>query len=402
MKAHYEGFNFSPNATVVRSPGNNEYGSKRSSGPNALYGAGSSQSDGFGRISFSTEETPSFNISEFYVTIFNLSDPTVAPTQSASLQLSLFVPNNGLNSVTVSVPAAAEMYKVTANAAGGDNFANIIAVSFQASFNDSNSPAGIIIDGIEFVSLHYPRLSECCIDGLRTLTFDDINTSCGNGNISAPANVSVSYHDFRFHYPESPYEEPSPWNVVAASLFSTNSSEALVADGSRNILYGTTGMDGPFGLEGILSYGRPTDSLLIDEQQSLKSNGDFDFDLISMTLGMGTIDTVPNALEFDVILDGYDKCGNHLAQMVRRFVPFPGTGGTVTHFTAGMFAELNFVGLRKVQISCIAPTLPPVGEIVIFALPFWIDSVKYRRPDLDDSCSDFDFDDQYCAGFLRN
>ncbi|KAK9321248.1 hypothetical protein V1517DRAFT_353868 [Lipomyces orientalis] len=386
MKAHYEGFNFSPNLTVVRSPGNNEYGSKRSSGPNGLYGIGSSQGDGFGLMSFSTEQTASFNISEFYVTILNLSDPTFAPTQSASLHLWL---NRG-PSVTLSIPAGVEMYKITATAAGGDNFADIHAVSFQAFFSDSSSPAGIIIDGIEFVRPHYPGLSESCMDGIRTLTFDDINTSCGKGNISAPA----AYDDFRLHYPESPYEEPSPWNVVAASLFPANSSEALVADGSRNILYGTTGTNGPFGLPGIFSFGKPTDSLLIDEQQSLKSNGDFDFDLISMRLGMGSIDTVLNAFEFEVTLDGYDKCGNHVAQMVRQFVPFPGTGGTVTHFTAGMFAELNFVGLRKVQISCVSPTLAPVGEPVIYALPFWIDSVEYRRYGLEDSCPDNDFDDQ--------
>ncbi|KAK9311352.1 hypothetical protein V1524DRAFT_50840 [Lipomyces starkeyi] len=380
MKAHYEGFNFSPNATIVRSPGNNEYGSKRSSGPNALYGNGSSQGNGFGMISFSTEKTASFNISGFYVTIFNLSDPTVAPTQSASLQLSKFADNNAVNSATVSITAAVEMYKITAAAAGSANFANIYAVSFQASFNDSSSPAGIIIDGIEFVRPHYPRLSESCIDGLRTLTFDDVNTSCGKGTISAP----VIYDDFCLHYPGSPYEEPSPWNVVAASLFPANSSEALVADGSRNILYGTTGTNGPFALPGEFSFGRPTDCLLIDEQQSLRSNGDFDFDLISMRLGMGTIDTVPNASELEVILDGYDKCGNRVAQMVRWFVPFPGTGGTIAYFTAGMFAEMNFVGLRKVQISCVSPTLAPVGEPVIYALPFWIDSVKYRKSGCED------------------
>ncbi|KAK9349580.1 hypothetical protein V1505DRAFT_379375 [Lipomyces doorenjongii] len=75
MKAHYEGFNFSPNATVVRSPGNNEYGSKRSSDPNALYGSGSSQANGFGMTSFSTEKTASFNISGFYVAIFKSFRP---------------------------------------------------------------------------------------------------------------------------------------------------------------------------------------------------------------------------------------------------------------------------------------------------------------------------------------
>ncbi|KAK9234178.1 hypothetical protein V1525DRAFT_350664 [Lipomyces kononenkoae] len=382
MKAHYEGFNFAPNAVVVRSPGNGQYGSKRSSGPNALSGV---PSNGLPAISFSAEQTDSFNISQFYVTIFNISDPTVAPTQSASLQLSLFATNNGLNAVTVAIPTAEEMYKINATAAGGESFANTYAVSFQASFSDS-SAAGIIIDGIEFERSHYPALSDICRDGVRTLTFDDINTSCGNGNISAPA----IYDDFRLHYPESAYEEPSPWNIVATSLFPDNSSEALVAHGSRNLLYGTTGMDGPFALLGILSFGRFTDSLLIEEQQSLKSNGDFDFDLISMNLGMGTIDTVPNAFEFEVTLDGYDKCGNHVAQMIRRFVPYPGTGGTVTHFSPGMFAAQNFVGLRKVQISCVSPTLPPEGEPVIFSLPFWIDSVEYRRLDLEDSCPDSD------------
>ncbi|KAK9366116.1 hypothetical protein V1509DRAFT_630944 [Lipomyces kononenkoae] len=375
MKVHYEGFNFHPNASVVRSPGNNEYGSKRSSGPNALVGV-PNQNEGFGGISFSSEQYDTFNISGFYVTIFNLSDPTVAPNKPASLQLSPFG-GNLINYLTVDIPTAEEMYKVNATAIGGDSVANIYAVTFQATFNDS-SPAGIILDSIEFASLHYPGLSNStCSTGLRTLTFDDINTNCGKGNISAPA----TYDDFRLHYPESPYEEPSPWNVIAASLFPANSSEALVAHGSRNILYGTTGMNGPFGNLAILDDGRPTVSLLIDEQQSLKSNGDFDFDLVSMRLGMDTIDTVPNAFEFDVTLDGYDKCGNHVAQIARKFVPFPGTGGTVTQFTAGMFAEQHFVGLRKVQITCSTTTLPPEEEPVLWALPFWIDSVEYRRSD---------------------
>ncbi|KAK9364425.1 hypothetical protein V1509DRAFT_572905 [Lipomyces kononenkoae] len=384
MKGHYEGFNFYPKASVVRSPGNNEYGSKRSSGPNALVGV-PNQGDSFGTISFSTEQTDSFNISGFYVTIFNISEPTVAPNQPASLQLSVFGPNYVFNSVTVPIPTAEEMYKVNATVVWGGKVANIFSVNFQATFNDS-SPAGIILDGIEFAGLHYPGLSKSCSTGLRTLTIDDISTSCGKGNISAPA----VYDDFRLHYPESPYEEPSPWNVVAASLFPANSSEALVAHGSRNILYGTTGQNGPFGIPGILSSGRSTVSFLIDEQQSLKSNGDFDFDLISMRLGMDTIGTVPNSFEFQVNLDGYDKCGNRVAQMTRSFVPFPGSGGTVTHFSAGMLAEQQFVGLRKVQISCVAPTLAPIGEPVTYGLPFWIDSVEYRRSDSEDSCPDND------------
>ncbi|KAK9350119.1 hypothetical protein V1523DRAFT_115443 [Lipomyces doorenjongii] len=381
MPGHYEGFNFAPQATVVRSPGNNAYGSKRSSGRNALSGVTYqvNEVDNSWAISFSSEQTASFTIQEFYVTIFNISTPTVAPTQSASLKLLLYGVNNGVNFVTIAIPAGEEMYKVNATATASGSFTDTYAVGVQASFDD-NSEAGVIIDGIKFERSHYPRLSDTCHDHLRTLSFDDINTACGQGNISAPE----TYHDFRLHYPQSAYQEPSPWSVTAASLFAANSSEALVADGSRNILYGSTGTNGPFGTLAILLFDRPTESLLLDEQQSLTSNGDFDFDLISMRLGLDEIDIVSGAFFFDVVIKGFDKCGNQVAQMVRQYLPFPGTGGSVSEISAGMFAESNFVGLRKVQFSATAPTLE--REEAIYDVPFWIDSVQYRRSDLEDSC----------------
>ncbi|KAK9372170.1 uncharacterized protein V1513DRAFT_460809 [Lipomyces chichibuensis] len=382
MRPHYKGFNFSPRATVVRSPGNHVYGSRRSSGHNALSGV-PYQGDGFDNswaISFSSERTASFTIHEFYVTIFNISNPTVAPTQFASLQLLLFCINNGVNFVTIAIPAG-EMYKVNATATAPDSFADTYAVRIQAVFDD-NSEAGVIIDGIKFERSHYPKLSNTCENGLRTLMFDDINTYCGEGNISAPE----TYHDFRLHYPQSAYEEPSPWNVTAVSLFAANSSEARVADGSRNLLYGTTGTNGPIGAIAIFMSGRPSQSLLLDEQQSLTSNGDFDFDLISIRLGVDEIDVVSDAFYFVVLVQGFDKCGNQVAQMARQFMPFPGTGGSASEISAGMFAESNFVGLRKVQFSVTAPTLPGGGELVIYAMPFWIDTVEYRRSDSEDSC----------------
>jgi hypothetical protein len=97
-------------------------------------------------------------------------------------------------------------------------------------------------------------------------------------------------------------------------------------------------------------FGRPTESLLLDQQQSLTSNGDFDFDLISMRLGLSEIEIVSGAYVLDVVVQGFDKCGNQVAQMVRQYVAFPGTGGSVSEISAGMFAESNFVGLRKVQL----------------------------------------------------
>ncbi|KAK9328275.1 hypothetical protein V1520DRAFT_227060 [Lipomyces starkeyi] len=382
MPPHYKGFNFSPKATIVRSPRNHTYGSGRSSGHNALSGV-PYHGDGFDNswaISFSSEQTASFTIQEFYITIFNISNPTVAPTQSASLKLLLFCVNNGVNFVTIAIPAGEEMY-INATATAPDSFADTYAVRVQAFFDD-NSEAGVIIDGIKFERSHYPGLSDTCEEGLRKLTFDDISTSCDQGNISAPE----TYHDFRLHYPQSAYEELSPWNVTAASLFAANSSEALVADGSRNILYGSTGTNGPFGVIAILMFGRPTESLLLDQQQSLTSNDDFDFDLISMRLGLDEIEIVSGAFVLDVVVQGFDKCGNQVAQMVRQYVPFPGTGGSVSEISAGMFAESNFVGLRKVQFSATAATLPPGGEPIIYDVPFWIDSVEYRRSDLEDSC----------------
>ncbi|KAK9384228.1 hypothetical protein V1515DRAFT_542273 [Lipomyces mesembrius] len=387
MPGHYEGFNFSPQGTVVRSPGNNAYGSKRSSGQNALSGVPYQINgvDNSWAISFSSEQTASFTIQEFYVTIFNTSTPTVTPTQSASLKLLLFGVNNGVNFVTITIPAGEEMYRVNATATASDSFTDIYAVTVQAFFDD-NSEAGVLIDGITFERSHYPGLSDTCRDGLRTLTFDDINTSCGQGNVSAPE----TYHDFRLHYPQSAYEEPSPWNVIAASLFAANSSKALVADGSRNILYGSTGTNGPFGVLEFFMFGRPTESLLLDEQQSLTSNSDFDFDLISMRLGLDEIDIVPDEFFVDVVVRGFDKCGNQVAQMVRQYMPIPGTGGSVSEISAGMFAESNFVGLRKVQFSATAPTLPPGGEPVIYEVPFWIDSVQYRRSDLRHSCPKYE------------
>ncbi|KAK9490796.1 hypothetical protein V1508DRAFT_399530 [Lipomyces doorenjongii] len=285
----------------------------------------------------------SFTIQEFYVTIFNISTPTVAPTQSASLKLLLYGVNNDANFVTIARPAGEEMYKVNATATASDSFTDTYAVGVQASFETI------------FERSHYPRLSDTCHDHLWTLTFDDINTACGQSNISAPE----TYHDFRLHYPQSAYEEPPPWNVTAASLFAANSSEALGANGSRYILYGSTGTNGPFGTLAILLFDRPTERL--DE-----------------------IDIVSGAFFFDVVIQGFDKCGNQIAQMVRQYLPFPGSGGSVSEISAGMFAESNFVGLRKVQFSATAPTLE--REEAIYDVPFWIDSVQYRRSDLEDSC----------------
>ncbi|KAK9371740.1 uncharacterized protein V1513DRAFT_386260 [Lipomyces chichibuensis] len=377
MPAHYKGFNFSPAANVVRSPGNNAYGSKRSSGPNALSGTGNG-------ISFSSEQTASFTIHEFYVTIFNISQPTVAPSQSASLQLMFLSASLSSSSQSIVIPAGEEMFKVNATATTSGSFPDTVTVRFQAFFEDS-SQAGIIIDGLEFERPHYPGLSDNCQNGIRTLTFDDIDTSCGEGAIDAP----VTYGDFRLHYPESAYEEKSPWIVKAASLFAANSSEALVADGSRNLLYGSTGENGPFGTFDFVMSGRPTDSLLLDERQSLTSKGNFDFDLISMRLGLDEIDTVFEAFWFEFVMKGFDKCGNQVAQMTRQFIAFPGTGGSVTEFSVGMLAELNFVGLRKLQFSATAFTFPG-GSPMFYDLPFWIDSVEYRRSGLQDSCPGWD------------
>ncbi|KAK9351047.1 hypothetical protein V1505DRAFT_314753 [Lipomyces doorenjongii] len=382
MAAHYKGFNFSPKATVVRSSGNNTYGSKRSGGPNALFGV-PYQGDGFDNsyaISFSSELTAAFTIQEFYITVFNISNPTVAPSQSATLVLTYFGANDSFvyyapSTVSIAIPAGEEMYKVYAGASSG--LADTFAVRFQAFFNDS-SEAGVIIDGLEIERPYYPKLPHNCREGLGILTFDDIDTSCGGGDIAAPA----TYRDFRLHYPTSPYEEPSPWNVTAASLYAANSSEALVAAGSRNILYGTTGTNGPsqepeplFGLY----------SIYLDEIQTLKSAADFDFDLVGLRLGLDEIETVPSANVFSFVMQGFDKCGNIVAQMTRFYVPFPGTGGSVSKLSAGMLAECNFVGLREVKflVNAISIDTYPFST---YNLPFWISAVEYRRSDLENSC----------------
>ncbi|KAK9320539.1 hypothetical protein V1517DRAFT_206659 [Lipomyces orientalis] len=267
------------------------------------------------------------------------------------------------------------MYKVYAGASRG--LADTFAVRFQAFFNDS-SKAGIIIDGLEIERSHYPTLPYICQEGLGILTFDDIDTSCGGGDIAAPA----TYRDFRLHYVTYPYEEPSPWKVTAASLYLANSSEALVAAGSRNILYGTTGTNGPTQEpEPNLGYY----SLFLDEIQSLKPAGDFDFDLVNLRLGLDEIETVPRTDAFSFVMQGFDKCGNQVAQMTRYYLPFPGTGGCVTEFSAGMLAESNFVGLREVKflVNAVSTDTDP---FITYSLPFWIDDVMFRLSDLKDSC----------------
>ncbi|KAK9489931.1 hypothetical protein V1508DRAFT_435357 [Lipomyces doorenjongii] len=355
MATHYKGFNFSPKATVVRSSGNNTYGSKRSGGPNALFGV-PYQGDGFDNsyaISFSSELTAAFTIQGFYITVFNISNPTVPPSQSATLVLTFFGANDSFvyyapSSVSIAIPAGEEMYKIS------------------SLFNDS-SEAGLIADGLEIERPYYPKLTHNCCEGLGILTFDDIDTSCGGGDIAAPA----TYRNFRLRYPTSPYEEPSPWNVTAASLYAANSSEALVAAGSRNILYGTTGTNGPSQepepLFGVYS-------IYLDEIQTLKSAADFDFDLVGLRLGLDEIETVPSA-------NGFDKCGNLVAQMTRFYVPFPGTGGSVSKLSAGMLTECNFVGLSLA--NSISIDTYPFSK---YNLPFWISAVEYRRSDLENSC----------------
>ncbi|KAK9357800.1 hypothetical protein V1504DRAFT_442604 [Lipomyces starkeyi] len=379
MPVHYKGFNFSPKATVVSSPGNDTYGSKRSSGPNALSGV-PYQGNGFDNsyaISFSSERTAAFTIQEFYVTIFNISNPTVAPSQSAALTVTLFSVNAPYAyyfpyTVSIAIPVGEEMHKIHPEASSG--FADIFAVRLQAFFNDS-SEAGVIIDGLKIKRTHYPELSTICREDLRILTFDDIDTSCGEGDIAAPA----TYGDFRLHYPTSAYEEPSPWNITSASLYAVNSSEALVACGSRNILYGTTGLNGPAANPGLCT--------MFLTFTSLKSAGDFDFDLISLRVGLDEIETVPYADTFTFVMNGFDRCGNQVAQLTRYYVPFPGTGGSFTKFSTGELAEFNFVGLREVQFLVNAVSFDPTQFLFgLYNLPFWVDAVEYRRPELGDCC----------------
>ncbi|KAK9242121.1 hypothetical protein V1506DRAFT_509756 [Lipomyces tetrasporus] len=122
MPAHYEGFNFSPKATVVRSSGNNTFGSKRSD-PNALSGM-PYQGDGFDNsyaMSFSSELTAAFTIQGFYIAVFNISNPILAPSQSATLVLTLFGANRSFvyyapSTVSIAIPVGEEMYKVYAGA----------------------------------------------------------------------------------------------------------------------------------------------------------------------------------------------------------------------------------------------------------------------------------------------
>ncbi|KAK9357513.1 hypothetical protein V1504DRAFT_480773 [Lipomyces starkeyi] len=387
IPAHYEGFNFSPHASVVRSSGNGEYGSKRSSGPNALVGISGPYNDTDPyqefAISLSSEQIAACTIKEFYVTIFNISSPTIAPSRSATLMITLMSLDSsgmfsGVNYASLTIPAGEEMYKVNATAVS-EYFADTFAVLISATFDDY-SEAGVIIDGLQFKRSHYSPLSESCRKYLRTLTFDGIDTSCGAGNVAAPVN----YQGFRLHYPTSEYEEPSPWNVTAASLYAANSSESLVADGSTNILYGSTGINGTYGVYAFYLDSR--DSLYLDETHSLKSAEDFDFDLVSLRLGLDEIATVSGGLFYEVHLQGLDKCGNKVANMTRYYVPFPGTGGSFSQLLPGMLAESNFEGLREVIFSVTAPVVDPVfGKPGTFFVPFWIDAVMYRRSDLD-SC----------------
>lgn len=126
----------------------------------------------------------------------------------------------------------------------------------------------------------------------------------------------------------------------------------MVADGSRNILYGSTGTIGPvkeseYSDTGSFDIGA---SVLLDEVHSLKSAGDFDFDLISLLLGVDEIESVSDVQSFSLVILGYDKCGNQIAYMGRSLLAFPGTGGYITEIDAGMFGELNFFGLRTVQL----------------------------------------------------
>ncbi|KAK9357388.1 hypothetical protein V1504DRAFT_464749, partial [Lipomyces starkeyi] len=83
IPGHYERFNL--HASVVRSSGNSEYGSKRSSGPNALVG-----------ISWPYNDTDSYqefaiplSSEQITATIFNISSPTIAPSQSATLTITI-------------------------------------------------------------------------------------------------------------------------------------------------------------------------------------------------------------------------------------------------------------------------------------------------------------------------
>lgn len=174
MVAHYNGFNFSPNARVVRCSKNGRYGSKRSSGPNALSGL-PYQSGGIDHgfaISFSSEQDE-FKLLEFYVTIFNISNPTVVPTRSAELTIWYALADSyagymsGYLSVVVTIPVGQEMYRLNLRSFG---ISNIYVCRISAIFSDSVTLSGVIIDNLQIERLHYPKLTEKCLRSLQTLT----------------------------------------------------------------------------------------------------------------------------------------------------------------------------------------------------------------------------------------
>ncbi|KAI9703151.1 MAG: hypothetical protein M1836_007716 [Candelina mexicana] len=353
VPVHYNGYSFPKQLRVLRAPkalrSTRPYGARRRPGSSALYGQPVEPDDTYSgfAVSFGAEQYNLFSIKEFYITVVNISNPGIAPTRPATVHIrtwatrgNVLTPNPDL---TFTVPAGQELFRF-AGSASQSGLNNVAEFNIKALFDDSpDQQAGILLYDVATSHIAYG-------------TFDDIDTSSGNGSTFAPE----IYQGFRFHLPTSEYHEPPPWNITQGPVYDLGPRAKLANQSPRNVLLAN-------------------DTVPFDEVRSISAANGSDFNPTYLILGIPE----NGSMFFLIKIYGLDKYGDQVATLNKTAIAYPGNEAVIA-IQAGAFAEAGFFGLRSLRFDVSSPTGDPRG--VVRSVPFWLDNFEYGQSSANASC----------------
>ncbi|KAI9718024.1 MAG: hypothetical protein M1812_004282 [Candelaria pacifica] len=366
VPVHYKGYSFPEQLRVLRAPKaqryTRPYGSRHRPRSSALYGQPTEPDDTYSgfAISFGAEQFNLFSVEDFYITVVNVSNPSIAPTRPATVHIRTWAPKNNVLTpspdLAFTVPAGEELFRFKGNSSQ-PSLDNIAEINVKALVDDSpDQQAGIILYDVKTYHIFYSTIRKKCKVAIQSLTFDDVDTSSGQGNVFAPE----VHQGFRLHLPTSEYHEPAPWNITQGSVYDLGPGAKLASQSARKILLAN-------------------DTIPFDEVRSISSASDSDFDLTSLILGIPE----NGSNFFLIIIYGFNKCGDEVAKLNRTAVAYPGNEAVID-IRAGAFAEAGFFKLRSLQFGVSSPTGDPRG--VVRSVPFWLDGLEYRQSSGNASC----------------
>ncbi|KAI9788288.1 MAG: hypothetical protein M1835_002370 [Candelina submexicana] len=332
VPVHYKGYSFPKQLRVLRAPRalrfTRPYGARRRPRSSALYGQPVEPDDTYSgfAISFGAEQYNVFSIKEFYITVVNTSFPGIAPTRPATVHIrtwaargNVLTPNPDL---TFTVPAGKELFHF-AGSASQSSLNNVAEFNIKALFDDSpDQQAGILLYDVDTSHIAYGTVRRECKGGLKSLTFDDIDTSSGNGSTFAPE----IYQGFRFHLPTSEYQEPPPWNITQGPVYDLGPGAKLANQSSRKVLIAN-------------------DTVPFDEVRSISAANDLDFNPTYLIVGIPE----NGSMFFLIKIYGHNKCGDQVGTLNKTAIAYPGNEAVIA-IQAGAFAEAGFFGLRSLRL----------------------------------------------------